>query len=74
MIDLTYHQEICSEYEKRIIMSIVVRLDKKTMIDILGSDKVFINGMYFKVPENQILNLLLNRQYGETKLELEQIT
>jgi len=74
MIDLTFHQESGTRNETRTIYFITVRLDKATMIDCLKSDKIFINGLYFKVPEEQILKLLLKKEYGETRLELEPLT
>lgn len=47
--------------------------NKKTMINILLVKKIYFNGNYYKVPEKIILKLLLDRNYGEIKLTLEQI-
>jgi hypothetical protein len=33
-----------------------------------------IQGNYYKVPERFLLECLINNSFGETKLELEQIT
>ena len=39
----------------------------------LSCDKILVNGEYYEVPEYHLLHLLINRQYGETKLDLVKI-
>lgn len=73
MIDLTYHKELQEPTSFKTIMTCYIRLDKKTMLDTLQSDSIYINGKHYKVPEETLLKLLLKKCYGETKLELEEI-
>lgn len=76
MIDLTNYielQEPTNTRNTRTILTCCVRLDKKTMLNALQSDFICINGEYFKVPEHTLLECLINRRYGETRLELEKI-
>ena len=49
------------------------RLDKKTMLNILQSNKICVDGEYFKVPEHVLLKCLIDKCYGEIKLKLEKI-
>jgi len=73
MIDLTNYRETQEPIKTRTILTCYVRLDKKTMLNALQSDGICINGEYFKVPEHTLLECLINRRYGETRLELEKI-
>jgi hypothetical protein len=73
MLDLTNYRETQEPSFKRTILTCYVRLDKKTMLNALQSDAICINGEYFKVPEHTLLECLINSNYGETKLELEQL-
>lgn len=50
-----------------------VRLDKETILNTLKSESIYTRGDYFKIPETKLLHLLLNKQFGETYLELEKI-
>ena len=72
-LDLTYYREIQEKLETKKILSAYFRLDKKTMIQMLSCDKILVNGEYYEVPEYHLLHLLINRQYGETKLDLVKI-
>lgn len=73
MIDLTSYLEISNKPETRLVMTCYVRLDKKTILSALAAESIFINGKYFKVPESRLLECLINRSFGETKLDLEEI-
>lgn len=73
MINLTNYVEANVPSKTRTILTCYVRLDKKTMLNILQSDGIYINGENFKVPEHKILSCLINGDFGETKLELENI-
>ena len=73
MIDLTYHVEIDNPIITSTILTCYFRLDKKTMLNVLQSNSIYIKGEYFKVPEKALLQCLINNRYGETKLELEKI-
>ena len=55
-------------------MKCSVRLDKKSMIQALGSDEITINNIRYLVPEEQLLHCLVNGIYGEIDLEFEEIT
>jgi ATP sulfurylase len=76
MIDLTNHVEIQDpiKISTKTILTAYFRLDKKTMVSLLSAEKIYVNGDYYKVPEHTILHCLINQKYGDTKLELEQIT
>jgi hypothetical protein len=71
MLDLSNHLEIQEKVKIKTTLTACFRLDKKTMLDILKSNKLYINGNYYKVPEDAILNCLVSKKYGQTKLELE---
>lgn len=72
-LDLTYYREIQEKLENKTVLSAYFRLDKKTMIQMLSCEKILVNGHYYEVPEYHLLHLLINRQYGETKLDLVKI-
>jgi len=74
MIDLTNYFEIQEPAKTRIIMTCYLRLDKKSMLETLMHEKIFINGKYYKVPERTLLECLLNKRFGETRLDLEQVS
>jgi hypothetical protein len=74
MIDLTNYFEIQEPTKTRIIMTCYLRLDKKSMLEMLMHEKIFINGKYYKVPERTLLQCLLNKRFGETRLDLEQVS
>jgi len=59
--------------EIKTICTVRVRLDKNSMINMLQHKSIEIQGNYYKVPERFLLQCLLNKTFGETKLELEQI-
>lgn len=73
MIDLTNYLEIQEPTKTRVIMTCYVRLDKKSMLETLMHEQMFINGKYYKVPETTLLECLLNKRYGQTKLNLEEV-
>jgi hypothetical protein len=72
-MDFTEYRETTEPSKYKTIFSCYVRLDKKAMINTLQSDYVFINGEYFKVPEQTLLECLINERFGEIKLDLERI-
>lgn len=71
MIDLTDYKE--TKAKTRIVMTCSIRLDKKTMLSALQSDSICINGEYFEVPERALLECLIEKRYGEIRLDLERI-
>ena len=73
MMNLTKYRETQEPIKYKTIVTCYVRLDKKAMLDALQSDSVYINGEHFKVPEHTLLECLINKRYGETRLELEKI-
>ncbi|WP_312750546.1 hypothetical protein [Epilithonimonas hominis] len=73
-IDLTNNWESWkTQFSKKTILTAEFRLDKRTMVNLLSADVIFFAGNKYKVPEKQILRLLLNEQYGSTVLDLEQL-
>jgi hypothetical protein len=73
MIDLTNYREIQDPIKTRTILTCVIRLDKKTMLNVLQSSGIYINGDYYKVPEHTLLECLINKKYGPIKLDLEKL-
>jgi len=73
MIDLTYYRELQEKLSNKKFLCAYFRLDKKTMLNILQNEFVFVNDEKYKVPEKQLLELLLREEYGETYLQLELI-
>lgn len=73
MIDLTNYLEIQEPTKTRIIMTCYVRLDKKSMLEALMHEQIFINGKFYKVPEEKLLECLVNKRFGKTKLDLEEV-
>jgi hypothetical protein len=73
MIDLSNYLEINEPTKTRTIMTCYVRLDKKSMLESLMHEQIFINGKYYKVPERILLECLINNKFGEIKLDLEEV-
>lgn len=72
-MDLTNYRETQEPIKYKTIVTCYVRLDKKTMLKALQSESIYINGEHFKVPEYTLLDCLMNKRYGETRLELEKL-
>jgi len=72
-MDLTNYVDFQESQKPRTIMTCYIRLDKKSMLTALVSDNIFINGKYYKVPEQKLLECLINSRFGETKLDLEEV-
>ena len=72
-MDLTKYRETQEPIKYKTILICYVRLDKKSMLNALQSDSVYINGEHFKVPEQTLLECLINKRFGETRLELEKL-
>lgn len=73
-INLSDYLELQEPRKTKIIMTCYVRLDKKTILEILLCEKILISGKFYKIPETKLLNCLYERRFGETKLELEEIS
>ena len=71
MIDLTNFVELQMPITKRVFFTYYIKLDKKTMLNILQNDIIYIDGTYFKIPLKTLLKCLMNNKYGKTKLVLE---
>jgi hypothetical protein len=72
-MNLTNYRELQEPMTTKTIMKCSVRLDKKSMIQALGSDEITINNIRYLVPEEQLLHCLVNGIYGEIDLEFEEI-
>ena len=70
---VTNYWEIHGPTKTLSIMTCYVRLDKKSMLEALMHEQIFINGKYYKVPERTLLECLLNKRFGETRLDLEEV-
>ncbi len=73
MLELTDYREMQEPLKIRTVLTCSIRLDKKTMLNALQSDAILINGRYYKVPENALLECLINRRFGEIRLDFEEI-
>lgn len=73
MMDLSYHREIQEKASEKVIMSCTVKLDKKTILEVLGSELIFIDGKYYEVPEKQLISILLNGSYGSNFINFLQV-
>jgi hypothetical protein len=71
--NLTKNIELDESVITRVIVEVTLRLDKKSILIALISEAILINGNLFKIPEKQLLELLINKNYGETVLRLERI-
>ena len=74
MVDLTSYLQIQEPTKTRTIMTCYVRLDKKSMLEALMHEQIFINGKYYKVPEITLLECLINKCFGKTRLDLEEVS
>jgi len=72
-MELTNYLENPAPLKTKTIATVVLRLDKETMVKMLLSDAILLYGKRYIVPEQYILQLLMNKQYGEIKLNLELI-
>lgn len=73
MIDLTNYLKIQKPTKTRTIITCYVRLDKKSMLEALMHEQIFINGKYYKVPKITLFECLINKRFGETRLDLQEI-
>ena len=73
MIDLTNYLEIQEPIKTITILTCYVRLDKKSILEALMHEQIFINGKYYKMPERMLLECLINKRFGQTKLDLEEV-
>lgn len=74
-IDLTLYQELNYTPIHKTVINVTVRLDRKTILNILLSDCIVLfNGQTYEADEYFLLHLLINKDFGETKLELKKLT
>jgi hypothetical protein len=69
-IDLINYIDRCIDKEVRYILTCEIRLDKKTILEILQCDIITLNGIYYEVPEKFLLSCLVNKNFGNTLIEL----
>lgn len=55
------------------ILTVEVNLTRDEILQTLQKEFIFINGNYYIVPEHKLIGCLLNRQYFNIILDLEQI-
>jgi hypothetical protein len=73
IINLGNYVEIQEKIQTKTIMTCYVRLDKKSMLEALNHEIIYINGKYYKVPEIKLLECLINKRFGQIKLNLEEL-
>ena len=52
-------------------MTCTVKLDRKSILQMLQNNEVVINGETYEVPEQKLILCLFNSEYGNTKLEFK---
>ena len=57
----------------RVIYTCCLRLDKKTILEMLKGDFISLDGELFRTPERKLIECLANREFGPTTLELEKV-
>lgn len=72
-MDLTSYVEIQEPTKTKIILTCYLWLDKKTMIEALMHEQISIKGKHYKVPEAALLECLINKRFGETRLDFEEV-
>lgn len=58
----------------RVVLTAYFNLTRNEILETLKHESICINGKYYKVPESALMECLMNRQYNNIKLDLEQIT
>ena len=56
------------------ILTAYFDLTRNEILETLKHESICIDGKYYNVPEHTLLGCLLNKQYNNIKLDLEQIT
>jgi hypothetical protein len=69
-INLTNYIDRFIDKEVRYILTCGIRLDKKTILEILQCDIITLNGIHYEVPEAFLLSCLVNKRFGPTVIEL----
>jgi hypothetical protein len=69
-INLTNYIDRCIDKEVRYILTCEIRLDKKTILEILQCDIITLNGIHYEVPEAFLLSCLVNKRFGPNVIEL----
>ncbi len=73
MIDLSDFQQNKGSLYKKTIITCTIELDKDIILNILKHDVIKIMDRYCKVPEYDLLMLLVNKRFGAIQLSLEEI-
>jgi hypothetical protein len=68
--DLTGYVDRYIDKKVTYTLTCEIRLDKKTILNILQYDTIELNGIYYEVPEAFLLSCLVNKRFGPTVIEL----
>ncbi len=72
-VDWTYRFDGSKPAKLRVFMYCHVMLDEDAILQALKSERIFINGKFYKVPKAKLHNLLDVEDIGLTELTLELI-
>jgi len=72
-IDLTNYCPNDRESKTRVIMTCNINLDKPLILDAMKSERIFIHGKFYKVPESKFLECLMYKRFGITTIDFEQV-
>lgn len=57
----------------RTILTATFNLTRNEILETLKHDAICIDGKYYKVPESRLMGCLMNMQYENIRLDLEEI-
>jgi hypothetical protein len=76
-IDFTNYHDISFQSSPKTIATFSLVLSKQDILNALGSESIYINGKYYKVPEIELLELLYEYRFrsniGNIEIDLEEI-
>lgn len=72
-INLNGFEEQEIPFTIKTVLTCTVRLDRKTILETLHCRSIYLDGHYYQIPEQKLIECLRLKQFGETHLELERI-
>ncbi len=73
MVDFSGKIDVNTNEKIITILTCTLWLTKEDMLNAMLHDCIFINSKYYKVPETDLLELLKNKKFGYTTLDLIEI-
>lgn len=72
-MELSKFIECTKDLHSKTILKANIMLDKATILETLKYEKIIVFGKLYKVPEEQFLYCLLNKNFGIQTIEFEEI-